>query len=376
MNPIRLELTPEQFAALGGHIPGVRNVLSPLAAGGATDPGMDQQLTQAGLLDANSHVKEPFGSLLSALGKTDVMLDLRWTEAGEPKGFSLYSPKTLDDSNPWAPTWMEETGAGGVVLRSPFTRPDLDAELERFLEAGEASTPPLEIGLTAPQAVVLSVLMDAQRPQDEMERSTGTEVQPLACDVTWILMCLKGTQSPDKCRKYFSVPVQALLPAMEWNPDSVLHVLNSLVRMGLCTQRDTSDFCLAEPMRKLLAGFVGTGKIFWLSSLRSGGENDELAEAETEQIGFCASGMNLVFSWSNGNFQLKTFSSAEFTGGITKEIFPLVVSPVQRPAAPVIRMAAAPLKKKKSPIGLIAGLVAVLLVACVMVVVGLVFLLL
>ena len=133
MNPIRLELTSEQFTALGSHIPGPRKALSPLPAGDPVDPEMDNPLIQAGLLDPNQQVKEPFGSLLSALGNTDVMVDLSWTDAGEPNGCSLYSPKTLDGSNPWAPTWMGEAGSGGLVLRSPFTRQDLEAELQPVL---------------------------------------------------------------------------------------------------------------------------------------------------------------------------------------------------------------------------------------------------
>jgi hypothetical protein len=376
MNPIRLDLTPEQLAALGGHTPGPRKALSPLPPGGPTDPELDKQLIQAGLLDPNQQIKEPFGSLLSALGKTDVLVDVSWTNAGEPNGFSLYSPKTLDGSNPWAPTWIGEAGSGGVVLRSPFTRPNLEAELQPFLEMGDAAAPKLEIGLTAPQAVILSALMDGQRSRNGTEDSVRPAFKPQTCDVDWILGYLHGTEGPDKRQGYFSVPIMSLIPAMDWNPGNVLHVLNSLVRLGLCTQSNTDDYSLAEPMRNILTGFAGFGRLFWLSIRRSGGESDELAETEAEHIGFCSSGMNLVFSWSNGNFHLKTFSGAEITEVIAKEIFPAALSPVQRPAAPAIRIAAAPVKKKKVPTGLIAGLVGVLLVACVMVVVGVVLLLL
>jgi hypothetical protein len=375
MNPIRLELTPEQFAALGGHTPGPRKALSPLPAGEAADPEMDKQLVQAGLLDPNRRVKEPFGSLLSALGNTDVMVDLSWTDAGETNGFSLYSPKTLEGSNPWAPTWVAETGSGGVVLRSPFTRQDLEVELQPVLEAGEVSTPKLEIGLTAPQAVILSVLMDRQKPQSGTEESAGPAFKPQACDAAWILGFLHEPEGPGKRQRHFSVPILALIPAMDWNPGNVQHVLNSLVRLGLCTQSNTDDYSLAEPMRNILTGFAGLGRLFWLSIRRSGGENDELAETEAEHIGFCSNGMNLVFSWSNGNFQLKMFSRADINELIAKEIFPAVLSPVQRPAAPAIQIAAVPVKKKKVPTGLIAGLVGVLLIACVLVCVGVVLLL-
>jgi hypothetical protein len=322
-----------------GHIPGPRKALSPLPAGEATDPEMDKQLIQAGLLDPNQQVKEPFGSLLSALGNTDVMVDLSWTDAGETNGFSLYSLKTLEGSNPWAPTWVAETGSGGVVLRSPFTRQDLEVELQPVLEAGEVSTPKLEIGLTAPQAVILSVLMDRQKPQSGTEESSGPGFKPQACDAAWILDFLHEPEGPGKRQRYFSVPILALTPPMDWNPDNVLHVLNSLVRLGLCTQSNTGDYSLAEPMRNILAGFAGSGRLFWLSIRWSGGESDELTETEAEHIDFCSGGMNLVFSRSNGSFHLKTFSKIDIIGMIEKEIFPKVLSPVQHPVASVVQFA-------------------------------------
>jgi hypothetical protein len=375
MNPIRLDLTPEQFAALGGHTPGLRKGLSPLPPRGPADPEMDRQLIQAGLLDPNQQVKEPFGSLLSALGNTDVMVDLRWTDAGEPNGFSLVSPKTLDGSNPWAPTWVAETGSGGVVLRSPFTRQNLEVELQPVLEAGNASTPKFEIGLTAPQAVMLAVLMDGQRPQNGVEESARPAFKSQTWDADRVLRSLQGSQGPEERPGYFSVPIMALIPAVDWNLGNVLQVLNSLIQLGLCTRSNTGDYSLAEPMRKLLTGFAGLGRLFWLSIRRSGGENDELAETEAEHIGFCSNGINLVFSWSNENFHLKTFSRAEITELIAKEIFPATLSPVQRPAAPAVQIAAAPVQKKKVPTGLIAGFVGVLLVACVLMCVGVVLLL-
>ena len=374
MNPIRLELTSEQFAALGGHIPGPRTALSPLPAvdpAGLPVPEIDNQLIRAGLLDLNQQVKEPFGSLLPALGKTDVMADLSWTNAGEPNGFSLYSPKTLDGSNPWAPTWMGESGSGGVVLRSPFTRQDLEVELQPVLGAGEASAPKMEVGLTAPQAMVLAALMDRQNPQ-------------IGADASRVLGSLQGTEAPDKLRRYFSVPIQTLIPSMDWNLESVEHVLKSLIRLGVCIQSNQEEFSLTESMRKIVEGFVVAGKVFWLTIRRSEGESAELPETEAEHIGFCSSGTNLVFSWLNGAFCLKTFSKAEVAEMIAKEIFPAVISlperpavfsPVQQLAAPAVRIAAAPVKKKKIPTGLIAGLVGALLVACVLVVVGAVLLL-
>jgi hypothetical protein len=362
MNPIRLELTPEQFAALGGHTPGPRKPLSPLPAGEDAVPEMDTQLIQAGLLDPNRDVKEPFDGLLSALGKAEVMVDLSWTDAGDTKGFTLYSPKTLDGSNPWAPTWAAETALSGVVLRSPFTRQDLETELQLFLGAGEASAPILEVRLTVPQAVVLAALMDGQNPQN-------------AADASLVLETLQRAGAPEKLRRYFSVPVQSLTPALDWTLESVQHVLNSLVRLGLCTQSGEAGYFLSEPMRKILESCAISGKVFWLTLRRSEGESEELPETEAEHIGFCSSGTNLVFSWMNGNFRLKTFSRADIAGMIAKEIFPVVLSPVERPVASAVRIAATPEIKKKIPTGLIAGLVGVLLVACVLLVVGVVLLL-
>jgi hypothetical protein len=362
LNPIQLELTPEQFAALGGHITGPRKPLSPLPAGEEAVPQMDNQLIQAGLLDPNREVKEPFGSLLSALGKAEVMVDLNWTDAGDSKGFSIYSPKALDGSNPWAPTRVAETGLGGMVLRSPFTRQDLEAELQRVLGAGEASAPKLEVGLTAPQALVLAALLDGQNQQNTV-------------DASLILETLQGTGTSEKLRRYFSVPLQTLIPALDWTLESVQHVLNSLVRLGLCSQSGEAGYSLSEPMRKILEGSAIPGKAFWLTMRRSEGESDELPETEADHIGFCSSGTNLVFSWMNGNFRLKTFTSADIAGMIAKEIFPAVLSPVQRPATPAVRIASAPVRKKKVSKGLIAGFVGVLLVACVLLVLGVVLLL-
>jgi hypothetical protein len=376
MNPIRLELTSEQFAALGSHTPGSRKALSPLPPRGPANPEVDNQLSQAGLLVSNQQVSEPYGSFLHILGNTEVVLDMHWTETGEPGSFSLYSPKTLDGSAPWAPTWAAQVEEGRVLWQSPFTRTDLAGVLQPILEAGESSTPNLEIGLSAPQARVLSALMDCLSRQNALEGPDGRALERQAWDTSGVLGCLQGSLGPDKLQRYFSVPILALIPAMDWNLGNVQIVLNSLVRMGLCTRSNTDEYSLAEPMRNILAGFAGLGRLFWLSIRRSGGEDDELPETEAEQIGFCSSGTNLVFSWSNGNFHLKTFSGAEITEVIAKEIFPAALSPVQRPAAPAIRIAAAPVKKKKVPTGLIAGLVGVLLVACVMVVVGVVLLLL
>jgi hypothetical protein len=384
MNPIRLELTSEQFAALGGHITGLRKPLSPLPAAEKAVPEMDHQLIQAGLLDTDRQVKEPFGSLLSALGKTEGMVDLSWTDGGEPTGFSLYSPKTMDGSNPWAPTWIGETASGGVVLRSPFTTPDLQAELQPVLGAGDASTPNVEFGLTASQALVLSALMDLQSPKNTVEESAGYGLNPLAWEASGVLMSMQGAGGQDKRPGYFSVPILALLPPLDWNLENVQHVLNSLVRLGVCTQSGENRFSLSEPIRKTLAGCAVSGNVFWLTLRRSEEDSDEFPETEAEYIGFCSGGTNLVFSWSNGNFHLQTFSRAEVAEMIAKEVFPAVPSlvqspaalpPVHRPVAPAVRIAATPVKKKKLPTGLIVGLVGVLLVACVLVVVGVVLLL-
>jgi hypothetical protein len=386
MNPIRLELTPEQFAALGSHTPGPRKALSPLPPWGLADPYVDQQLLQAGLLASNQQISEPYGSCLSSLGKTEAVLDLHWTEAGEPKCFSLYAPKTVDSPAAWAPTWAAEVDEGRVLWHSPFTRQDLEGVLQPVLETGETRAPKLEIGLSAPQALVLSALMDCQSPQNAVEGQDGQ-----VWNASRVLGGLQGSQDPYKLSRYFSVPLLALVPVIDWNLSNVQIVLNSLVRMGLCSQPNQEGYALAEPMQTILAGFAGSGRLFWLSIRRAGGE-DELEETEVEQVGFCASGTNLVFAWSNGSFQLKTCSRAEMTGQIVKEIFPAVVLPVQSPvvvppvyrpvvlppvqrqAAPAAPMTAAPVIKKRVPIGLIAGLVGVGVVACVLVVVGLVLL--
>ncbi len=377
MNPIRLELTPEQLAALGGHTPGPRKALSPLPPEGPTDPEMDKQLIQAGLLDPNQQVKEPFGDFLSALGKTEVMVDLSWAEAGEISSFSLYAHIMGDDSAAWVPTWAGEAESGRLLLQSPFTRQDLEAELAPVLQEGEASTPALEIGLTPPQAVVLSVLMDKQSPFNAAEESGGHVSTPQAWDAASVLGSLQGTQGPDELPRYFSVPLLAVIPALDWNLESVQHVLNSLVRLGLCTQSKQDEYSLAEPMRKMLEGFVVPGKIFWLTIRRSSGESDELPETEAEHIGFSLRGTNLVFSWLNGNFRLKTVSKADVVEMIAHEIFAAqpILPPAQHPATPAVQYAAAPVMKKKVPKRLIAGLVGVLLLACVLMVVGAVLLL-
>jgi hypothetical protein len=362
MNPIRLELTPEQFAALGSHTPGIRKPLSPLPAGEEVVREMDNQLVQAGLLDPNRQLKEPYANLLSILGKAEVMVDLSWTDAGDPKGFSLYSPRSLDGSNPWAPTWVAETGSGGLVLQSPFTRQDLDGELQQILGVGETSAQNIEILLTAPQAEVLAALMDEQNLQN-------------AADTSMVLETLQGIRGPEKSRRYFLVPIQMLTKALEWTPESVQQVLNSLVRLGLCMQSGGIGYFLSEPIKKILEGSVIPGKAFWLSLRQTDGESDELQETEAEHIGFYLNGANLVFSCVNENFRLKTFSREDVAGMIAKEIFPATLSPRQPLAAPSVRIAAAPVKKKKVPTGLIAGLAGVLLIACVLMVLGLVLLL-
>jgi hypothetical protein len=130
-------------------------------------------------------------------------------------------------------------------------------------------------------------------------------------------------------------------------------------------------------MRKILEGCAVPGKVFWLTLRRSEGESDELLETEAEHIGFSLRGTNLVFSWLNGNFRLKTISRADVVEMIAHEIFAAqpILPPAQRPATPAVQYAAAPVMKKKVPKRLIAGLVGVLLLACVLMVVGVVLLL-
>ncbi len=244
---------------------------------------------------------------------------------------------------------------------------------------------PLAVALTfTTQALVLLSLQNRRFPGliDVKTTAVRAGLAAILAGIVapiFLLGSLQGDMASDMLRRYFSIPIRSLIPSMAWTLESVGHVLNSLVRLGACTQLKENEYSLSEPLRQVREGCALPGKVFWLTLRRSDVESDELPETEAEHIGFCSGGTHLVFSWMNGTFRLKTFSGAEVVEMIAKEIFPVILPPVQPPvrppAVPAVRAAAAPVIKKKIPTGLIAGLVGVMLVACVLLVVGLVLLL-
>jgi hypothetical protein len=361
MNPITLQLTFEQFAALGSHIPGPRSPLSPLPPVEPADAAVDQQLVRAGLLGPAGQAPEPLGSLFSILGKTAGMVEMSWMDpAGETRNVSLYSPKTLDGSAAWAPTRIAESSDGRLVLRSPCSRAELQAELLSVLGPGDLASLKMDPGLTAPQALALAALMDGQ-------------ASPGGVTASMVLDLLQGTAAPAGLKRVILLPLLTLVPSMDWTLDSVQHVLNSLVRMGWCTLLNETAYSLSEPLRRILAGAAAPRQVIWLTFRRS--EAEAASDMEAEHIVFSFNATNLVFSWSNGAFQLKTFSTAELAGLIAGEVTPVTLPPLPRPVAPAVLPASMPVKKKKVPKGLIAGLVGVLLFACILLVVGMVLLL-
>jgi hypothetical protein len=388
MNPIHLELTAELFEAFGSLYPGTRKPLSPLQPFGPSSPNSDQKFIQEGILDSQKHVKEPFISLLTNLAKTDVHLELSWDHSGEQKSLSIYSNRRVYSSNLYAPTFVSSHQAGRFTCDSPFTRSDLDAELSPLLEPEAGPVPQLGVGLTAEQVAVLSTLMDLQRQINAVQEKIKPSDEQTRALIRWnssmVLEALHRPDDTDKSVWVFSFPITTFIPIQEWDLENIQNVIHSLVELGLLTRINDADFAFSEPMLKIVEHFTVFGKLFWLSIRRDSEGMDDFQASEEEHIGYCSQGLNLVFSTVEiGKFLLRTLSRNRVTELIAQEIFPAILPEVQSQRVPVnsktgvpasIGQAAVPVQKKTRSNEYIIGLVALVVVACIVMSFGVVLL--
>ena len=405
MNPIRVQLTTEMFEALGSYWPDTRKALSPLQRSGPPSPTIDEKLIQAGILDPGKKVAQPFDRLLANLAGTDVYLDLSWNHSGGQKRLSIYSTKTIDPANLYAPTFISARQTGGLILQSPFSRQDLETELQDLLETVTDPDVNLEVGLSAEQALVLFTLMDLQRQINAVQEKFKPAAEQAPAENSWkaanILKAIEGASDTDKSLWVFSVPGRTLIPARDLSIENLQNGLAGLVNLGLLNESNDNKYSFSVLMMNIIKRFTVFGKLFWLS-VHSANDDDDLPETEQEHVGYCSQGVNLAFSvFENENIRLRTLSRKSVIEMIAGEAFPTALPEWQNQTVPSIRKPAitamlqdatlaastsAPLKvtsmpapirettvpasKKKIPQKLIVGFAVTMVLACLLVLAG------